>query len=479
MNLARIIEGHADDDTALIADDRHVSYGELRALVAAARAKLVAAGLGPDDRLMLACNNEPAFVVGALAALGIGAVAVPLNPRSPLPELLDRIALVQPSAVLVGEEQAHLLDDPAAVGVPLIDLRDLDTGSDETAAIVNRDDEDLAFLMLTSGVTGEPKAAMLSHGNLAFVQELICDGEDATTSDDVVLVILPLAHIYGLNVALLATLRAGGACVLKTRFEPIDSLDLIRRHQVTRIAAVPPMWKQWAEADAPADSFSSVTAASSGAAALPRSVFHAVRDQYGIEIGEGYGLTETSPVVTTHRGIPVKAGSVGRVVDGIDLIIVDEDGEPVDDGDVGEIVVRGPLVFQGYLDAPEVTASVLTEDGWFWTGDAGVFDDDGYLYLVDRLKDLIIVSGFNVYPAEVEATLAQHPDVTGVVVVGRMSERTGEAVTAYLTGSASEADLNEFARSRMSGYKCPTEYVFVDAVPVAASGKKVRKTLRK
>ena len=264
--------------------------------------------------------------------------------------------------------------------------------------------------MLTSGVTGDPKAAMLSHGNLAWVQELTCDGSpDSLTADDVTLGVLPFAHIFGLNVVLRASLRAGAVCVLEQTFDVDESIDLIRTHGVTRIAAVPPMWKRWSLADAPDDSFASVAYASSGAAALPAEVFAAVRSRFGLEISEGYGLTETSPIISNTRGMPVRPTSVGKVVDGVDLVLVDPDGTPVDLGDTGEIVVRGPGIFKGYLDAPEVTAAVLTPDGWFWTGDIGVFDDDGYLYLVDRVKDLIIVSGFNVYPAEVEAVLIEHP----------------------------------------------------------------------
>lgn len=479
VNLALIIEEHDADRVALIADDQTISYGELRARTAAVRARLAAAGLGANDRVLVACGNEPEFAIAALATLGVGGIAIPVNPRSPLPELLANIDLVHPAAVLVGPSMRRLLDDPEVIDAPLIDLGELADDGNEPPAIVERADEDLAFLMLTSGVTGASKAAMLSHGNLAFVQQLTCDGgPDSLAADDVVLGVLPFAHIFGLNVSLLSTLRAGATCVLLTRFDADESLELIQRHRITRIAAVPPMWKRWADLDAPNDSFALVTYAASGAAALTREVWDSVYERYGLEIAEGYGLTETSPVVTNHRGIPIKRGSVGKLVDGVDLIIVDDDGTPVDDGDTGEIVVRGPLVFQGYLDAPEITANVLTPDGWFWTGDVGVFDDDGYLYLVDRIKDLIIVSGFNVYPAEVESILGQHPKVAGAVVVGRPDNNTGEAVTAYVTGQVSESELNDFARSKVAGYKAPTEYHFVDELPVAASGKVVRKNLR-
>lgn len=482
MNLAKIIIDHDPARIALVDADRSVTYGELRDRIGAARARLVAEGLGPDDRVLIACGNELAFAVGAMAVLGIGGIAVPVNPRSPLPEFLGWFGLIEPKAVLVSAMTAWFPAEAGAVDAPLIDLGTIDSEVSDPPPIVDRSDDDLAFFMLTSGVTDRPKAAMLSHGNLAWVQELSCDGTaDALTADDITLGVLPFTHIFGLNVVLLSSLRIGATCVLQPRFDAGESLEVIRRHGVTRVAGAPPMWKRWAEADAPDDSLETVTYAASGAAALPPEVFAAIRDRYGIEIGEGYGLTETSPIVTHSRGADPRPSSVGKIAEGVELALVDDDGTPVEHGDTGQIVVRSPGVFKGYLDSPDATAGVLTPEGWFWTGDVGVMDDDGYLYLVDRVKDLIIVSGFNVYPAEVESVLMQHPDVRGAVVVGTPHGETGEAVVAHVSGQVSEHELDAFARSRMSGYKCPTEYHFVDELdelPVAPTGKPVRKDLR-
>ncbi|MDX2380310.1 MAG: AMP-binding protein, partial [Acidimicrobiia bacterium] len=397
MNLALIIEDHDAERIALLAEGEPTTYGELRSWAAIVRTRLAADGIGVNGRVVLACGNEPAFAPAALGVMGVGGVAVPVNPRSPLPELLSRIELVRPSALLVGPSMGWVLDHAAEVDVPLIDMTNLGEQLGDSPPIVERGDDDLAFMMLTSGVTGEPKAAMLSHGNLGWVQELTCDGgPDSMLANDVTLGVLPFAHIFGLNVVLLSSLRAGATCVLQDRFDTDESLELVRRHCITRIAGVPPMWKRWAEADVPDDTMASVVYAASGAATLPLAVFEAIRDRYGIAIAEGYGLTETSPIITNSRGITIKPTSVGQVVAGVELALVDPDGTPVDRGDVGEIVVRGPGIFAGYLDAPDITASVLTDDGWFWTGDVGVLDDDGYLFLVDRVKDLIIVSGFNV-----------------------------------------------------------------------------------
>ena len=239
------------------------------------------------------------------------------------------------------------------------------------------------------------------------------------------------------------------------------------------------MWQRWAAADAPADAMASVRFARSGAASLPADVHERIKTHCGVEVRQGYGLTESSAALATGRGLDVRVTSVGKPLPGVEMVLVDDDGEPVDIGDIGEVVVRAPSVFKGYLDDPEATASVLTDDGWLWTGDVGLFDDDGYLYLVDRVKDIIIVSGFNVYPAEVEDVLMQHPDVRGAVVVGGAHGGTGETVIAHVSGDVSVAELKEFALTHLSGYKRPTEYQIVDELPHTAAGKFLRRELRK
>ena len=335
------------------------------------------------------------------------------------------------------------------------------------------------MLLSTSGVSGVPKVAMLSHRNLLSVHEAISgDGPHDLRAGDIALGVLPVAHVLGLNVVVLATLHVGGTVVLQRRFDVDLSLELIRRHRVTMLTGAPPMWRRWAAADVPANSLSSVRFARSGAAALPAPVHRRILDRFGIEVREGYGLTETSSVVTTSRGIGVRPTSVGRPLAMNDLVLVDDEGEPVDAGDVGEIVVRGPGVFQGYLDDPETTASILTDDGWLWTGDIGVLDDDGYLYLVDRVKDIIIVSGFNVYPAEVETILMEHPDVRGAVVVGSHHGETGETVVAHVSGDIDEDELRAHCARHLSGYKRPTRYHIVDELPTTQHGKTLRRELR-
>ncbi len=409
--------------------------------------------------------------------MGLGAQVIPLPANNPIPEIERKFAASKPDAVVLGSTAQWILAETDDLGVPLIDIHAEPPA--EAPPVVECDEDDLAFLLLTSGVTSDAKVAMLSHGNLAWAQKAIqARVGEGLQHDDVSLGVLPFSHIFGLNMVLFATLRVGGTVVMQSRFDADESLQLIKKHQITILSGAPPMWRRWLHAGDDDTVMSSLRHASSGAAALPLEVFHGIRDRFGIEVAEGYGLTETSPIITWSRGIEIKPSSVGQVIEGAQVILVDPDGTPVDRGDTGEVVVRSPGVFKGYLDSAELTDAVLTPDGWFWTGDVGVFDDDDYLYLVDRVKDLIIVSGFNVYPAEVENVLMEHPGVRGAVVTGVADVDTGEAVVAHVLGTATAEELATFARSNMSRYKCPVEYRFVDELPVAASGKLIRRELR-
>ncbi len=486
MNLADVINGHDADQVALIAGDDVVTYGVLRGRVAAMQADLNGRGVGVDTTVALVTGNDAAFVVASLAVLGLGGVVMPLNPGSPTSELARKLNVAEPLLALVGHAGRLHLGDPA-VGTPTVDLIEMDSNAASAQAaadgptdvlIVDRDPDAPAFYMATSGVSGAAKVAVLSHHNLAWVHEALGQVDPPLTADDVVLGSLPFTHIFGLNVVLLATLNAGGTIVMQERFDADESLRLVQRRGVTTLTGAPPMWKRWLEADVPDDSLASVNWAASGAASLPLELFEAVRERFGIEVVQGYGLTETSPIVTLGRGAPVRPTSVGKVLPGVEVALVDESGTPVDFGDEGEIVVRSPGVFSGYLDDQDTTEAVLSDDGWLWTGDVGIFDEDGYLYLVDRIKDIVIVSGFNVYPAEVENVLIQHPDVSGVIVTGTADETTGETVVAHVAGTATQQQLEALAAEHLSRYKRPTQYLFLDELPIAANGKPIRRALR-
>jgi len=506
VNLAGVIDGHADDGVALVDQSgRSVSYGELRARVAGLRGGLAGLGVVPGDRVAIISANNPSFVTAYLAVLGIGAVAVPLNPLSPAPELqreLNDIGARVAVAGPVGAKAMARLDRSATPGLDHVIAAGGDRGGRVDGALslddlqqadpvppVDRRPEDLALLIFTSGTAGAPRAAMLSHRNLlANIDQIRARDKDETPAD-VVLGALPMFHIYGLNVVLGVSLAVGSSLVLVDRFDPHSALDTVRHQGVTVIPGVPTMWSAWASLPgATREGFATVRLASSGAAPLDPTVRRTVRDRFGVNVVEGYGLTEASPVVTTGLGVTAPDGSIGVPVPDLQLRLMDGTGDDVLIGDPGEVWVRGPNVFAGYWNDPAATESALTADGWLRTGDVGVVDDDGFLYLVDRAKDLIIVSGFNVFPAEVEEVLDAHPAVAEAAVVGVPHPHSGEAVTAYVVpaagangGAGAEPDEEElvaWCARHLARYKCPVKITFVDELPHSLTGKIVRRSLR-
>jgi long-chain acyl-CoA synthetase len=291
-------------------------------------------------------------------------------------------------------------------------------------------------------------------------------------------------HIFGLNVVLGMTLQAGGSIALVERFDPAATLDVARRHKVTLMAGAPTMYAAWVSLpDADPTAFASVRLAFSGAAPLPDEVAAGFESRFGVVLRQGYGLTEASPVVTTSvldQRPPL--GSIGVPIPDVQVRLIDDEGEDALDGDPGEVWVKGPNVFPGYWQDPDATALALTPDGWLRTGDVAVAGDDGELYLVDRVKDLIIVSGFNVFPTEVEGVLREHPSVADVAVIGEPDPRSGERVHAYvvaLRGSdLTEQDLSQMCAGRMARYKCPAEITLVPELPHGLGGKLLRRALR-
>ncbi|MCA1830288.1 MAG: AMP-binding protein, partial [Actinobacteria bacterium] len=345
-------------------------------------------------------------------------------------------------------------------------------------------EEDLAALVYTSGTTGKPKGAMLSHGNLiANLDQISKIPRLAESGEDVVLVALPLFHIYALNAILGLTLRSGATAVLQERFDPVASLDAIERHRVTVLPGAPPMFIAWLSTPGvERRDLSSIRLAISGASGLPGPVLEEFERRLGIAIWEGYGLTESSPVLTsTAAGDRPKPGSIGKPLPGIELRLVDEQDNDVEEGDPGEIVVRGPNVFGGYWrqDAETQTAR---RGGWLHTGDVAYADDDGYLHIVDRKKDLVIVSGFNVYPREVEDVLYRHPKIADCAVVGVPHPYTGEAVKAVVVlkpgERATEEEIIDHCKRSLARFKCPQVVEFVAELPHTLTGKVLRRALR-
>jgi long-chain acyl-CoA synthetase len=492
VNLAATLLSAAattPDAPALHGPRGTTSYGELAGLVASVAERLRAEGVSEGDRVALVAPNSVEFAVGYLAALSRGAVSVPLNPAAPAAELDREVAAVEPRAALVAGHDG-------IAGVPAVALELTGSAAATSGAApgapaadpVARADDDLAVLLFTAGTAGAPRAAMLTHGNLgANIRQVLDHPGLRIAAADVSLGALPLFHVFGLNVVLGVGLAAGASVALVEQFDATRTVDIVRRHGVTVLAGVPTMYAAWLSLDdvtAPGGSFRTVRLAVSGAAALPRETADAFRARFGVVVHEGYGLTEAAPIVSTTATGPevLQPGSIGAPLPGVEVRVVDADGADVLAGDPGEIWVRGPNVFAGYWHADEATRAVFSDDGWLRTGDVAVVDDAGELHLVDRVKDLVIVSGFNVYPAEVEQVLMEHPGVAEAAVVGEPSERTGETVVAYVVavpGAALTTDmLSEHCRASLARYKCPTRIEIVDQLPHTLVGKLARRALR-
>jgi len=345
---------------------------------------------------------------------------------------------------------------------------------------------DLALIAYTAGTTSEPRGAMLSHGNLrANLDQMSRVRDLALTPDDVVLLALPLFHIYALNAILGLAVKTGATAVLVDRFEPREAFELVAEHRVTALFGAPPMFSAWlalAEANERIPDLSSVRLAVSGAAPLPARVLTSFRERFGIDIWEGYGLSECAPAVTSNAvGREPKPGSIGMALPGVEVRLVDEHGEDVEEGDPGEILVRGPNVFTGYWGRPDATRAAFDGD-WLRTGDVAYRDEDGYLFLVDRKKDLIIVSGFNVFPKEVEEAIGRHPRVAEAAVVGVPDERTGEAVQAWVVPKRKQTvtaeEILEFLQGYLARFKWPRDVRVVEELPHHVTGKVLRRALR-
>ncbi len=493
MNLASIVSSHPAEALALVQGRSRINYGKLRADAERARAGLASNGVGPGDRVALICASSPEFVIAYLAVLGVGAVVVPVNPQSPLDELTQELSSVRPAAIVVGPAEEVAGRQLAEPGRAALGTAELIASAGPDTGIVERQAGDPAALLFTSGTAGLPKAAVLTHGSmLANLQQIETSAGAAPTSSDVALLVIPPFHIFGLNAVLGVQLLVGGATVLADRFDPESTLAVVQSEQVTLLPGVPELFAALAgHPGARGDELATVRLAVSGAAPLGPEVAARFEDRFKIRLWQGYGLTEASPAVTFPDTTgPHDPLSVGMPLPGVEVRIIDPDGDPVLPGDPGEILLRGPNVFAGYFEDPAATASVLDVAGWLHTGDIAVMGGGGELTIVDRHKDLIIVSGFNVFPAEVEQVLMKHPDVAEVAVVGVPDRGHGESVRAYVVprpelwseGSRapeglSEPELVQYCGRYLARYKLPAGVSFVRELPRSLYGKALRREL--
>ena len=496
MNLADLLAesaGRHPNKKALIAPGSTsrpaVTYAQLDAEVDRVAGGLQALGIAPGDRVAIGMHNVPEFLFAYFGVLRAGAVVVPLNimlTELETKRILDdaEVKVLFASEAFAATAQAASGESVSVLKVFTTDAWDQIAGDDATSSAVDREADDLAVLAYTSGTTGEPKGAMLTHGNLlANLRQQMAIPEAHVTDDDVLFLALPLFHIFGMNVTLGLLVLNGATGVLIERFDPVPALRMIQEYRVSVLFGAPTMYTAWVAVPGGEQyDLRTVRLAISGAAPLAPDVLRDFRSIFGVEIYEGYGLTETAPTVASNRMTDKpRPGSIGKPLPEVELRVIDEEGNDVEVGDPGEIIVRGPNVFKGYWNRPEETERAFVGD-WFRTGDIAVRDEDGYLYLVDRKRDLIIVSGFNVFPSEVEAALTANPKIAEAAVVGVPHPYTGEAVKAYVVltegTEATEAELSSDVETRVARFKTPQTIEIVESLPHLLTGKVLRRALR-
>jgi long-chain acyl-CoA synthetase len=502
FNLASMCREAATENPnkpAVILDDVRVTYAQLDAASDQVAAGLQAAGIGAGEKVGLQLPNIPQFLVMYFGILKAGAVMVPMNVLLKAPEVTHYLrdsgarALitwdgVAPEAAKGAAEAGDvaLYVVPTGAGAMPAGARsagDLSAPVDGRFDIQPTDPTDTAVILYTSGTTGRPKGAQLTH----FQLYMNCDVAGrlfGVVPDDVGIGVLPLFHVFGLSSVMNVCIRFGASLTLVPRFDVTKILQVMERDHVTIFSGVPTMFIALLHApDLDEYDLSSLRVSNSGGASIPGEVIRAFEERFGIAVLEGYGLSETASAACFNRFEARKVASVGKAMWGVEVRIVDDDGNPLPPGadNRGEIVIRGHNVMKGYLNQPEATAEAF-KDGWFHTGDIGYVDDEGFFFIVDRKKELIIRGGYNVYPREVEEVLYSHPAVAEAAVIGIADERLGEevvAVVAFKPGkSATEEELIAFVKERVAAYKYPRSVRFMDTLPKGGTGKVLKKELK-
>jgi long-chain acyl-CoA synthetase len=459
MNLARILADGAAawrDRPAVLFEQEIISYGELDRRAAVTAAALRADGVQSGDRVAIKLPNAPAFVAAYFGALRAGAIVVPLNVLLAPPEVEERLAASTPVAVVDRELPID--------GQPLWEM-------------ALRADDDAATLLFTSGTTGRSKGAILTHGSIRAAARSAVDAL-AFGPEDVQLGVAPFSHVLGLSV-LIATFMAGAAVAAVPRFDAAQTLATMTATQTTVLVGVPTMCIALCEAARSSDKLPPVRIAHVGGAAVPVEVARDVERTFGCAVHEGYGLTELSGLAATYTiGQPRKPRSVGMPLGGTEIRIADPDQRGV-----GEVQFRGPSVIPGYWNDSEATRAAIGPDGWLSTGDVGYLDEQGYLFLVDRKKEMIIRGGYNIYPGEVEEVLYAHPDVLEAAVVGMPDETLGEEVAALVVprpgAAVTPGELQTWAKERVAAYKYPRRVVFVEELPKGPTGKILKRSIKR
>ena len=489
MNLASNLARAAEADpakSAIVFDETVIGYGMLAQGAARVAGWLQSLGVQPGDRVAVSLPNIPHMPIVYYGILWAGGVVVPVNPLYKAREFSFVLADSESRAFFawdgVAEEAGKGAAEAGAEFISVVPAEFLAmVMAHEPVALVDRDDQETAVVLYTSGTTGTPKGAELTHANMARNAQ-ICVNMIDFSPDDVVFGGLPLFHSFGQTVGMNSTIAAGGTLTLIARFEPTKALEVLQRDKVTVMLGVPTMYVALLQhPEKEKYDLSTLRMCASGGASLPVEVLHGFEAAFGAMILEGYGLSETSPVASfNHPDRERKAGSIGQPVEGVAFRLIDEQWNDVAEDEIGEIAIAGHNVMKGYLGKPEATAEVMNGP-WFRTGDLARRDDEGYYFIVDRAKDMIIRGGFNVYPREIEEVLYEHPAVATAAVVGIPHRELGEEVAAAVTlkpgASATEEELRGFVKERVAPYKYPRVIWITSELPLTATGKILKREI--
>jgi len=492
MNLASILTDAAEgspDETAVKLDDVELNYAALNEGSARMAGVLKAAGIGPGDRVGVMLPNVPYFPVAYFGALRMGAVVVPMNVLLKGREVKYYLEDSGATALIAwhdfaeaAEEGSRELDVETIVVRPG-EFEQLLGGAEPARELVDRAESDTAVILYTSGTTGSPKGAELTHANLLINCQVVTDTLIEITQDDRLLGALPLFHSFGQTCTMNAATYARATVSMIPRFDPVKALEILERDEITIFEGVPTMYTAMlAVPDRERYDTSNLRVCISGGASLPVETLRAFEQAFGCKILEGYGLSETSPVASfNHPDKERKPGSIGTPIQGVEMKLVDDDGNDSPEGDVGEIAIRGHNVMKGYWQRAEATADSIDSDGWFKTGDMAKVDDDGYYFIVDRKKDLIIRGGYNVYPREIEEVLYAHPAVMEAAVIAiahdELGEEVGAAIVLKAGEDASTDDIREYCKAEVAAYKYPRHVWFTDELPKGPTGKILKREI--
>ncbi|OLT55494.1 long-chain-fatty-acid--CoA ligase [Corynebacterium sp. CNJ-954] len=481
------------DKTLVYLGDEELSYAQIDEASGRLAATLRKAGYGPGDAVAVQLPNIPQFLIAYFGLLKAGMVMVPLNPLLAAREVAYHLDDSDSRALITFDQFAASAMTGAAGDAPVYVVGETPQGAlpfeellveEDTGEVVARSSDDTAVRLYTSGTTGSPKGAELTHFQL-YMNCTVAGSLFGIRSDDISVGVLPLFHVFGLSSVLNVAVRYGGSLVLVPRFDAEAVVRAIEDHGATVFAGVPTMYMAMLQADTEGRDVSSLRAASSGGASIPGEVIRAFEEKFpGVIVLEGYGLSETAATCTFNISAEErKVLSVGKPIWGVDVKIINDDGESQPQGSEhrGEVLVRGHNVMKEYYKRSEATEEAL-RDGWLHTGDVGYLDEDGFLFIVDRLKDLVIRGGYNVYPREVEEELYTHPAVAEAAVVGREDARLGEEVVAYVSlkpgRTTTEDELIAYCKERLAAYKYPRAVSILSELPKGPTGKILKRELK-